>query len=413
METKNRRCHKTLISRTALVLLTVLILGISTARAEDNGPITNLLSPLFSAPAMVLPGQSITLKVAHGAHVESAWLEDSFGKAAMLSLSQTPDGYIGSPSPTLRPGLFDLHAVTSSIDGKQTTEIQPRAVAVFEKFKSDFDFAFVSDLHFGAAETERVPFDNKKVYIMRRAFFEKLASLNVEFVLLGGDLNLYPESYQYSYPESYEFLTKLLVRPVFIVPGNHDLYNMVVESLGKHVYGTDYWARYYGPTYQSFRYGTLEFIGLNTCDWPPEYFEWGSHKATMTGTMLNSGIQKEQYDWMRNELSNAKDASEIVVFTHIPLASYVAGSKIGLPPELLPGVKKEQVIGSLKEAGVRDVFAGHVHVFKENQLAPGLTEYVNSNIGGKFMESKNAGFEVVHVRGGRIINVEKIEIYIP
>ncbi len=401
--------RKTVFIFPLLIIIILTVERLCGAVAEE-GPIVNLRAPLFAAPAIVLPGQSVFIKVAAGARLESAWLENSFGNAARLVIDRTADGYSASPTPALKPGLYDLRAVTVGADGKSVTETQPRAVAVFDKFKSDFDFVFISDVHFGAAETRRVGLDEKNVYRQRRAVFDALKSMNFEFILLGGDLVLYPDNYNIAYPESYDFLTYYIDRPVFIVPGNHDLYNKQVDSLGRRVFGTEYWARYYGPEYKAFKYGTIKFIGLNSCDWPPEYFDWGSHKASMTGALLNSNMQQEQFDWLKGELAKSKDASEIVVFTHIPLANYAGGSRMGLPPEILPGVKKDSVIGLLTSAGVRNVFVGHVHVYKENQLAPGLVEYVNRNIGGMFMESEDAGFEVIHVRGGRIANVEHVEI---
>lgn len=397
----------------APAVVAALIYGAAALGADVTGPIVNLRAPLFSEPALVLPGQSIALKVAPGAKITSATLEDEYGVAARLTLDATPDGYSGSPTPPLSPGLYGLRVISVGVDGSRAEEFQPNAVAVFKEFRKDFDIAIVSDLHFGAADGRRVALDEKNVYRQRRAVFEKLKSIDFEFILLTGDLNLYPENYHNSYPEGYEFLTRSLDRPVFIVPGNHDLYHKEVPALGRHVYGSEYWEKYYGRTYFSFRYGGVEFIGLNTLDWPPEYFQWGSQKATTTGVLLNAGMQEEQFEWMESELKKNADASEIVIFTHVPLNNYIAGSRLGLPPENLPGVPKKKVIGALKDAGVANVFVGHIHTYKDNELAPGLTEHVLRNVAGYFLESPDTGFVIVHVKGGRVAGFDKIEIQAP
>jgi hypothetical protein len=401
-------------ARTAIVVSAFLFIVAAVSTGADiKGPIVNLRGPLFSTPAFVLQGQSIALKVAPGAKIESAVIEDRTGEVARLKFDITPDGYSGSASPPLKPGLYNLRAVTIGPDGQRAEEFQPDAVAVLSEFKKTFDFAIVSDVHFGAVEGRRVRLDEKSVYRQRRAVFEKLKTLNFEFILLPGDLNLYPDNYHNSYPESYDFLTSNLDRPVFIVPGNHDLYNKDVQELGAHVYGSDYWAAYYGPLWKSFRYDGIEFVGLDTCDWPPEYYNWGTQLTTMSGTLLNAGIQEEQFDWLGSELEKASDASEIVVFTHIPLSNYIAGSRIGLPPVQLPGVPKKKVIATLMGAGVKNVFAGHLHMYDNRELAPGLTEHLVINVAGNFLESPKTGFVMVHVRDGKVEGFDKIDIDVP
>jgi len=385
----------------------------SSARASGETKeyfIRNISAPLYANPAMIKTGDGFTVRTKTAqCTVKSALLRSAEGKPYELSLKTAESG-LTAVNRDVPPGLYDLEALIEDAEGART-EIQKKSVAVFSEFKKSFDFVFFSDVHFGGTKTRRVDVSEPNIYHSRRWGLSEIGKYNPEFILLGGDLALYPEAYHFAYPESFAFLTYYLNRPVHIIPGNHDVYHKDVPELGKHVRGPEYWEQYYGPLYHSFDYGNLHFAGLNTQDWPEKYLNWGSQEATWGGTLLNAGISSGQFEWMKSDIENAVSrASEIVAFTHIPLTWTISGTRKGMPSVILPGVTLEKMKNLFESAGVRYVFSGHVHQSQDHRISDKIEEKVIRNLGGKFVETDSAGFCVIHVENGRIAEIRRIDM---
>ncbi len=372
--------------------------------------IRNIAAPLYANPAMVLTGAGFPLRTKTAqCKVQGAIIRAANGKPYVLSLQPAENGLV-AVNKDVPPGLYDLEVAIEDAQGGRT-EVQKKSVAFFAEFKESFDFVFVSDVHFGGAETRRIDVSEPNIYRSRRWGLSEIAKYNPEFIILGGDLALYPNAYHIAFPESFAFLTHYLNRPVHIVPGNHDVYHMDVPELGKHVRGQEYWGQYYGVFYHSFDYGNLHFTGLNTQDWPEKYLLWGAQDSMWGGTLLNAGISKEQFEWMKEDIETAATRStEIVAFTHIPLTWTISGTRKGIPLVTLPGVDLKKMTKLFESAGVRYVFSGHVHQSQDNRISDKTEEKVIRNIGGKFIETENAGFCVVHVENGRIAEIRRIDM---
>ena len=64
----------------------------------------------------------------------------------------------------------------------------------------------------------------------------------------------------------------------------------------------------------------------------------------------------------------------------------------------------------LEQAKVNHVFVGHLHKNDEAVIAGGVREHMIRNVGGDYFEEQDAGFAVVHVRGGRITGFDNVAI---
>ena len=109
--------------------------------------------------------------------------------------------------------------------------------------------------------------------------------------------------------------------PVFTVPGNHEIFgierHLSLVSPQHPLYGKRMYRHYLGPSYYSFSWGGVRFVGLDTADWT-------TSGTTATSTPISSpGSSATRTAWRRGP--------PVVTFNHIPLASAVERA------ERLPG----------------------------------------------------------------------------
>lgn len=127
--------------------------------------------------------------------------------------------------------------------------------------------------------------------------------------------------------------------PLLCVCGNHDVGDRpTAETISS--YKTNY-----GDDYYSFWVGGVFFIVLNS-----QYYQDGS---------LVPDLKKDHESWLAEQLKTVKSAKHSVVFQHIPWFLKNADE----PDDYFNITKsiREDVLGKLKDAGVKYVFAGHYH----------------------------------------------------
>ena len=139
--------------------------------------------------------------------------------------------------------------------------------------------------------------------------------------------------------EIFEKRTGEITAPVYLVPGNHDIHGYSPEKFEQYVA-----RRGYGRF--SFRMGPgkgTAFIGMDS-----NCIKDGCEEA-----------EKEQLEWLREELSKARTARHILVFLHCPIIR----ESIDETEDYFnfPMDKRKSYIDMFKEAGVEAVFAGHTH----------------------------------------------------
>jgi 3',5'-cyclic AMP phosphodiesterase CpdA len=137
------------------------------------------------------------------------------------------------------------------------------------------------------------------------------------FVLITGDL--VRDALRVGEAEArgyYDMLTSELARfpvPVFVVPGNHDIFGIERQqslvARDHPLYGRAMCRRYTGPEYYSFNWGGIHFLGLDTVDYDDLWY-YGH-------------IDQAQLDWVARDLKQIPSAMPVVTFNHIPFASAV------------------------------------------------------------------------------------------
>jgi hypothetical protein len=200
-----------------------------------------------------------------------------------------------------------------------------------------FRFAIVTDRTGGA-----------RAGIFERAV-DQLNLLQPEFVVTIGDLiqggSEEPDKIDTQWREFNGFIAKLEM-PFFYVPGNHDLYNKVMEQR---------WNVHFGKLYYHFLYKDVLFLLLNTDD-PPK---------TKAGKLGG-----EQIAWAKKVLQENAGVRWTLVFLHRPVWAEKEVAATGWP-------EVEKVLTGRKYT----VFAGHRHVYKRFERN-GMRYYQLATTGG-------------------------------
>ena len=92
--------------------------------------------------------------------------------------------------------------------------------------------------------------------------------------------------------------------PTYNMIGNHD---MEQESLYDTRLGTGYYENYIGPTYYSFNIGKMHYVVLNTIT--------ADHKSASSRHYWY-GLDDDQFEWLKNDLSHVSDDVTVVVCAH-------------------------------------------------------------------------------------------------
>ena len=152
----------------------------------------------------------------------------------------------------------------------------------------------------------------------------------------------------------------LLKIPLYLVPGNHDLWNRNSYLI---------WRRKFGKTYYSFNYRDCHFLILNT----EENFGSGQ-----------DGFGTDQLTFIKEDISQNHYKNQILIFMHQPVW-------------LLSGKMKEEWddIESLLDGVSYHVFAGHLHILggkKEN----GKRYLMVGPTGGSMRFARNPSLGFLH-----------------
>ncbi len=145
--------------------------------------------------------------------------------------------------------------------------------------------------------------------------------------------------------EEYKELLEPLTMPIYLAPGNHDIWDSTSFKL---------YNRYIGEPYYSFDIRDVHFIVLDN-----------SRYDTV------GAFPKEQIDWLIDDLEKNKDAIYTFVVLHIPYwIETVACSKVDTLHTLFV------------EYGVEAVFTGHYHIYFSGEFDGIIYTGVGSSGGG-------------------------------
>jgi len=234
-------------------------------------------------------------------------------------------------------------------NGESYKSTQPRSVKIFDNFSDDFSFIHISDIHYGDlrgfAESIKETIGFKSI----KRCIKEINLLQPDFVIISGDIvfgQLYPFEYRYEYKKCYDLLQTFDV-PTFLVPGNHDGYNRILED------GFDFWREFFGPLNYSFNYGNYHFTAVNSYDMSKIF------RLTFLFIPLNWGgsISNEQIKWIENDLNNSNSKLNFMFLHHNPLWNTESDSLIGKSYE-----NRVELLSLIFENKIDMVLAGHNHL---------------------------------------------------
>ncbi|MFC2172044.1 metallophosphoesterase [Acidobacteriota bacterium] len=164
--------------------------------------------------------------------------------------------------------------------------------------------------------------------------------------------------------DEYFGILEALKMPVYLIPGNHDILNDVMEKV---------WRKRIGkPPYYSFNFEKVHFVVLDTGRWES-----------------NDELSDKQVKWLENDLRKNRNAPLTVVFFHKPLFSKT----------LVEG-KPDRLHDLFKKYGVDAVFCGHWHKFATDNFDGIHYTLVGSSGGviGRVVEEEGSFFHYISAK---------------
>lgn len=219
----------------------------------------------------------------------------------------------------------------------------------------NFRFAVASDLHIALAHT--IQDSPKRFHLVEvsipalELILERLATLDLDFLLLPGDLTQDGEI------DNHLWLSQRLAQlpyPVYVVPGNHD----VIYPIGtKEIVGLTEFPQLYqsfGYTNPNQPYYTHEIlpgvrlIGLNSNNF--------DEKGAQIGC-----LDTQQFDWLQQTLAEVKDEL-VLVMIHHNVIEHLPGQNSNPLGRRYMLDNAPQLLELLQQYGVKLIFTGHLHV---------------------------------------------------
>ncbi|MDB9317875.1 metallophosphoesterase family protein [Nodularia spumigena] len=219
----------------------------------------------------------------------------------------------------------------------------------------NFRFAVVSDLHIALPHTIwDHPSRFHLVEVSIPAFesaIEHLTQLNLDFLLLPGDLT------QHSEPENHLWLQERLAKlpfPTYVVPGNHDVPVVIANEQSIGFADFPHYYRKFGYENPQQLYYThqllpgVRLIGLNS-----NFFNEDGEQV--------GRLDAEQLKWLEEVLAAAGDELVLVMVHHNVVEHLPEQSRHPLGKRYMLE-NSPQLLEILRRYGVKLVFTGHLHI---------------------------------------------------
>ena len=217
---------------------------------------------------------------------------------------------------------------------------------------NSFSFIFMTDIH--------VQYQQKADEGLKKAI-DLANSLNPDFVLTGGDLIMDALGQPFGYADSlyklYVSTSKNFRMPVHNTIGNHEHFGIYRESgiSPDHPdYGLKMFERYLGNSFYSFDHKGWHFMVLNSVATP--------------GRRYIGEIDKEQLEWIKQDLVKVDPNTPIISSTHIPLISLytsVFGGNMVVNDSASVVTNAQEVIKLFAGHNLRLVLQGHQHFYED------------------------------------------------
>ncbi|MBC7897975.1 MAG: metallophosphoesterase, partial [Cytophagaceae bacterium] len=202
-----------------------------------------------------------------------------------------PNGYAA-----VGPFWRQVQGTASTADFPMRRAVTPR----------NFTFIHASDTHIAPASVPRTE--------RLRALVD---SLRPDFVIITGDLVRdalrVSEAEATGYYDLFNTHIAKFPRPVWTVPGNHEIFGIERDKSGVQashpLYGRAMYHKYRGPDYYSFNAGGIHFVGINTID--------------VDDTRYYGHVDSVQLAWLERDLALVPVTMPVVTFNHIPFVTAV------------------------------------------------------------------------------------------
>jgi serine/threonine-protein phosphatase CPPED1 len=243
--------------------------------------------------------------------------------------------------------------------------------------ESPWFFAVLSDPQMGM-------YANNQNFAQETANFEfaiaNLNRLHPRFVVICGDLvNRSGDSAEIA--EYKRILAELdPAIPVYNVAGNHDVGNVPTTAT------VDAYRSTFGDDYYTFMAPGILGIVLDS--------------NLIRSPESNPKAAQEQEAWLEKTLASAKSDStrEPIVFQHIPY--FIHDPSEAVTYFNIPQPARQTYLDLLEKAGVRYVFAGHLH-YPVSSVDGALTEIITGAV-GKPLGQSASGLRIVRVDGQKL-----------
>jgi predicted phosphodiesterase len=240
---------------------------------------------------------------------------------------------------------------------------------------ADLTFAVLTDTHIGTREYEAQYCHNWRV----AEAFRQINALQPAFVVNCGDIiTTFPHGEEFEAQCQYAVeLQKQCEAPLHLVPGNHDIGNQAslrvwdenwakrakkpIESMYFNDGYRSVYQRYFGKDYYRFEANGCVFLVLDNA-------------------ICNSGgeLEKAQMAWLEQELAEAKDAKQRIVFLHNPLFWRRLGEPGPNNYESVMEPARSQLLGLFAKRKVDVVYSGHTHFDFANRYGGMWLRTINS-----------------------------------
>jgi hypothetical protein len=405
-----------------------------------------IIYPVMGCPAIVVAGESVsaTVSLADGGKTGD-WAMSIATQAkvsqtyTLTNLAFAYDASSGNyevtgvvPSQVPRE-VFDLLVTSESAD---ISDSQPNAVRVITKFKQDYRFVHLTDIHVGDPRIFLMPVADENnsadPLSLSGQILAELSFLDPEFVFLSGDL-VFGGPYFMEYPWAWEMLSTFSL-PIFMSPGNHDGY---ASGGGVWRDGLEYWKQVIGPPYYSFNYGEKNhFTCVNTYD--GDVFQRdGFYFAVQK---WGGALGKEQIEWLEKDLEEAslQGRTSVILAHHDPRGDiHKLGGEVNPADEDKDGYAEateftdmffhqewndkesgEKMVDIIRERNslssaapqlgeISHIFLGHIHSDFVDLDEESNTWWVHTTAGGSDRNSGDdfSGYRVIEIEDNQIAKV--------
>jgi Icc-related predicted phosphoesterase len=233
-----------------------------------------------------------------------------------------------------------------------------------------FEFAFCGDIHFACNHGDE---QLKKSF---NAWRKQLES--IDFLVVAGDLTC--DGAEEEFILLQEFF-KSLKKPVYTLPGNHDL---MLENVENDLLYRKYFSKGFGSSYVE-HHG----IGLLFLDFSD-------------GGKASVSVSEETAQWLAKKMARVSIATPIIVFSHFPLHPSTPEYAVRRSDRIFSIIDQKNVIGYL---------SGHYHAWwsMERGGVPFYTVGTLLPAMNNFDTSDNHGYYKVAVLGNEL-KVEYVEL---